>query len=134
MHIAVRLCDPSIRIFDDIDDTDGQALGYAVIGGPRATFYVRDISRPIITIGAQIDPLAARFVFGMPAAELSDRHTRLDDVWRLSVDSLRAQIIEAKSLELRLHALEQARLTQLRNARRVHPAIAHALDRLSPAG
>jgi AraC-like DNA-binding protein len=134
MHIAIRLCDPSICVFDGIDDPDGQTLGYAVIGGPRSKFYVRDIARPTITIGAQLDPLAARFVFGMPAGELSDCHTRLDDVWGPSVDSLRSQIIEARSLELRLQVLEEALLTRLRDARRVHPAVAHALHRLSSAG
>src|SRR5262245_56558416 len=54
MHIAIRLCDTPIRLFAGIDDSSGQTLGHAVIGGPRATFYVRDISQPISTVGAQI--------------------------------------------------------------------------------
>jgi AraC-like DNA-binding protein len=132
-HIAVRLCDSPIRIFDDIGDPHGQTLGYAVIGGPRQTFYVRDRSRPISTVGAYIAPLAPRCIFGIPARELADCHTRLDDLWGPSVDTLRAQMIEAKSLELRLDLFEKALLAHLRIARHAHPAVTHALHRLPTA-
>jgi len=132
-HIAVRLGNCPIRIFRDTDDPKGNALGYAVIGGPRQTFYVRDISQPISIVGAQIDPLAARAIFGMPSLELANRHTRLDDVWGSSVDRLRSQMIEAKSPGLRLRLLEEALLTHLRCARQIHPAVAHALHRLPTA-
>jgi AraC-like DNA-binding protein len=40
---------------------------------------------------------------------------------------------EAKTLELRLRRLEEALLTHLRIVRPVHPAVAHALHRLSTA-
>jgi AraC-like DNA-binding protein len=133
IHIALRLGDCPIQIFDDIDDPRGQTFGYAVIGGPRSAFYIRDISRPISTVGAQIDSVAARFVFGMPARELADRHARLDDIWGSSVDSLRQQMTEVKSLELRLRILEEALLTHLRGVRPLHPAVVHALRRLSTA-
>jgi AraC-like DNA-binding protein len=128
MHIAIRLCDVPIRLFAGIDDSAGEALGQAVIGGPRCSFYVRNISQPISTVGAQIHAVTARFLFGMPACELAGRHTRLDDVWGPGADALRERLLEAKSLEQRLNLLERELVNRLRAVRRLHPAVAHALE------
>jgi AraC-like DNA-binding protein len=130
MHIAIRLCDPPIRLLKHSGDSAGGPLGHAVIGGPRATFYTRDISQPISTVGAQIHSIAARGLFGMPACEFADRHTRLDDVWSAWVEGLREQLIEATNLAQRLDILERVLVSRLRAVRRLHPAVAHGLQAL----
>jgi AraC-like DNA-binding protein len=130
IHIAIRLCDQPVRLFADTRDAAGQTLGHAVIGGPRAAFYVRDISMPVSTVGAQIQGVAARLLFGMPACEFAGRHTRLDDVWGLWAGVLREQLMATTSLKHRLDLLERALVSRLRTARRLHPAVAHALERL----
>jgi AraC-like DNA-binding protein len=133
MHIAIRLGDRPIRIFGRIDDSQGQTLGYAVIGGPRAAFYVRDVSQPIRTVGAQIDSVAARIVFGIPAGEFAGSHTPLEEVWGPSAGRLRSQMSETNSLAERIRLLEAALLAHMGDVKRVHPAVAHALKRLSGA-
>jgi AraC-like DNA-binding protein len=130
MHIAIRLGDEPIRLFADINDPTGEVLGQAVIGGARSTFYVRDIAQPTCTVGAQIHAVAARLLFGMPAGELAGRHTRLGDVWGPCAGALRERLIEVSTLEGQVELLESELVNRLRHVRTVHPAVAHALERL----
>jgi hypothetical protein len=81
MHLVFRLSDPPLRLFDGVEDTDGHTLGHAIVGGARSTFYVRDISTPSCSVGAQLHPGAAESLFGATAEELAERHTRLEDLW-----------------------------------------------------
>lgn len=49
--LVFRLDHP-LRVFADVDDQIGHRVDYAVVGGTRATFYVRDISHPLHSVGA----------------------------------------------------------------------------------
>src|SRR5262245_43538325 len=64
MHIAFRLSDHPLRVFDDVDDATGNALGHAVLGGARAEFYVRDMSEASRSVGAVLRAGAAEVLFG----------------------------------------------------------------------
>jgi len=46
-------------------------MGHAVVGGPRATLFIRDGRRPVRTVGARLLPGVARLLFGAPADELA---------------------------------------------------------------
>ncbi|HJQ84631.1 MAG TPA: DUF6597 domain-containing transcriptional factor, partial [Candidatus Binatia bacterium] len=46
-HVVFRLSDHPIRLYDDVADRSGTGMGHAVVGGARATFYVRDWGRPV---------------------------------------------------------------------------------------
>jgi AraC-like DNA-binding protein len=126
MHVVLRLGDEPVPVWSD----SGQELdlGTAVIGGIRSSYYVKD-AHPARTVGAQLHAAASLPLLGIPASELAERHTRLDDVWGAAAESLRAQVREARSPEAALACFEAALQARLPRLRAVHPAIAHALAR-----
>jgi len=66
MHLVFRLC-----LFDDVSYCTRREIGYAIVGGARSTYYVRDISEPASSVGAQLLPGASELLFGVPADELA---------------------------------------------------------------
>lgn len=126
MHIVLRLCDTSVRLWNERGEP--LDIGRAVIGGVRSTYYVKD-AVPARTIGAQLQAAAALPLVGVPASELADRHTRLDEVWGAAAVGLRCRLLEATSAEDALDRFEAALEARLPRVRGVHPAVAHALAR-----
>jgi len=132
MHVVIRLDHP-LAVFDRIDDAAPRAIGHAIIGGARAAPYVRDVSRSVSSVGAQLRPGVAELLLGAPARELAGRHTPLDDVWGRFAGELRDQLAEAAGPAQRLDRFEAALLARLPRVRGVHPAVAHALARFAQA-
>jgi AraC-like DNA-binding protein len=124
MHIVLRLDDEPVRLWSQ--GGHELELGIAVIGGIRSSYYVKD-ARPARTIGAQLHAAASLPLLGIPAGELAERHTRLDDVWGAATATLRARLQEAPTPEAALACFEAALSARLPRLRAVHPAIAHAL-------
>ncbi len=127
MHFAFRLSDLPFRLFDSDSDATGHAVGHAIVGGARLAPYVRDLSVPAPSVGAEFHPGASQFLFGMPADALAGRHTPLDALWGRSADAMRERLTEAGSAEERLDLLESALAARLPRLRGLHPAVAHAL-------
>src|SRR5258708_12734823 len=65
MHVVFRLDHP-LHLFDSLEDRCGRTLDHAIVGGARAAFYVRDVSKPIRPVGAQLRPGAAEVLFSVP--------------------------------------------------------------------
>jgi methylphosphotriester-DNA--protein-cysteine methyltransferase len=63
----------------------------------------------------------------MPADELSERHTPLDDVWPREARRLREHLGESRSLTACLDRFEAYLLRRLPRTPAIHPAIAEAL-------
>jgi AraC-like DNA-binding protein len=126
MHLAIRLDEP-LRLFDAIDDDAPRTIGHAVIGGARPGAYVRDVSRPASSVGAQLRPGAAELLLGVPALDLAGRHTPLDALWGSFADELRERLAAASDPQRRLETFEAALLARLPRVRAIHPAVAHAL-------
>jgi len=118
MHLVLRLDEVPVRVFGDAGQLE---LGTAVIGGIRSSYYVKD-ARPARTVGAQLHAAASLPLLGIPADELAERHTRLDDVWGTAAASLRAQLQEARSPDAALAVFEAALSARLSRVRAVHPA------------
>lgn len=133
MHLVFRLSDAPLHIFDDPDNRDGHRIGTAVVGGARSRFYIRDISQPLCSVGAQLRPGAADVLFGTHASELAERHTALDDLWGGCVASMRDRLGEAASLEERLDVFETLLAERLPAVRALHPAVTQALQQLATA-
>jgi AraC-like DNA-binding protein len=110
-----------------------RTIGCAIIGGARAVPYVRDVSRPVRSVGAQLRPGVAGLLLGASARELAGRHTLLDDVWGRAAGELREQLVEAGDPHARLDRFEAALRARLPRVRGVHPAVAHALARFATA-
>lgn len=131
MHLVLRVSDHPVRIYSGVDDNNGRALSHAVVGGARAMYYVRDTSPYSSSVGAQFYPGAAELLLGMPAAELADRHTPLEDLWGNQAHTLRAQLMEAGAPERQLAIFESILAARLPRIRAMHPAVAHALQQFA---
>jgi AraC-like DNA-binding protein len=132
MHVVIRLDEP-LRVFDGLTGAAPRNLGHAIIGGARAAPYVRDVSRPVRSVGAQLRPGVAELLLGVPAIELAERHTRLDDLWGGAAAELRERLALALDAGQRLALFEAALLARLPRVRALHPAIAHALAQFARA-
>jgi AraC-like DNA-binding protein len=134
MHLALRLSDTPLALFDAIDAPHARTVSTSVVGGARASFYVRDVSQPVTTVGAQLEPGTAALLLGVPADELAGRHTPLDALWgHAVVERLRDQLAAAPSLECRLLRFEQLLFARLPRLRGLHPAVVEGLVRLARA-
>lgn len=130
VHLVFRGDGAPLRLFDGLADPVGYSVGHAMVGGPRAAYYVRDISSPADSVGAVLAPGVAPLLFGVSAEALADRHVPLEALWGADADRARTQILSARSPEARLAALEQLLRARLPRVRGVHPAIAAGLDQL----
>lgn len=133
MHLVFRLSDHPLRLLDDVDGASGHTIGHAVVGGARASFYVREVANPAWSVGAQLGPGAAELLFGMPAGKLADRHIPLDDLWGRSAERVREQLFEARHPERQLDLLESLLAARLPTVRGLHPAVAQALAQFRTA-
>ena len=130
MHLAIRLTGPPLQVLGT-DRGAREFLGHAVVGGVRDRCYVRDISAPVRSVGAQLRPSAVLPLFDATAADLAGRHTPLEQLWGRSAVTARERLLDAGSLERQLLVFEHLLLERLPRVCGVHPAVAHALAQLS---
>lgn len=130
MHLVFRLSGPAICIVDGTPHDAGLQLGHAVVNGPRARFYVKDVSAPSEAIGIQLLPGAAQALLGMPADELAGQHVRLEDIWGSSAGLMREQLLAAPSPGEKLRCFEMLLRGKLgaTQASAAHPMVALALQ------
>lgn len=131
MHLAFGLSDSPFRLFEDGPDSAGHAVGHAIVGGARCAPYVRDISGPVRSVGAELQPGASELFFGVPAIELAGRHTPLDALWGRSAQATRERLVESDSAEEQLNSLESILADRLPRIHGLHPAVAYALGRFT---
>ena len=129
MHLAIRL-DAPLRLFADAADLRGELLGHAVVGGARTSAHHRCLLTPSRSVGVQLRPGVARWLFGAPAAELAERHTSLDALWGPAAARLHDRLLEAGTAESRLRIVEDEIAARVVEARPLHPLVADALARL----
>lgn len=135
MHLVFRLSGPSLRLFRDDADAQGFTVGYAMVGGTRSAFFVRDVSVTTRSVGVMLQPGAARALFGAPEDALAERHTPLEALWGADANFALEQLHGTDSLQRQLAivvALLEARLASS-SMHRLHPAVAQALARMSGA-
>ena len=127
VHVVFRIAGPALRIFDGPDDRVGRSLGMAVIGGARSAHYVRDVSEPVWSVGAELFPGAAPQLLGVPADELAERHTPLEDLWGRGAREASERLADADTAERRLALFESILAAHMPRVRGMHPAVAEAL-------
>lgn len=123
MHIVLRLSGPPVRLMEQ------QAIGYALIGGARSSFYRKDSCAPACSIGAVLKPGAALAILRTPAGELAETHTPLDALWGNTANALRERLLHTPASQ-RLDIFESALRIHLNHQAALHPAIAAALQSL----
>jgi AraC-like DNA-binding protein len=108
MHLVVRIGGSPVRIFSGPNDATGRTIAPCVVGGARASAYRKQTGGEGASVGALLRPGAVQALFGAPAAELSNRHTALEDVWsKAAVAELGERIEEAPDAPARLSAFER---------------------------
>ena len=131
MHIAIRITDDPLRVFDDLESDASRRLGCALVGGARASAYVRE-SRRVCTVGAQLRPGASALLLGAPADVVAGRHTDLTDLWgEAAVREARERLAEAPTLPARLVVFESLIGARAPRVRGLHPTVAEALARFA---
>lgn len=130
MHLVVRWSErPLVVYYDGLTKSLGASA--SLVGGTRSKSYLRQLSNPSYSVGAQLYPGAAACLFGAPASELAEQHTELDSVWSAAEGSeLRERLQEARDAEAKLRILEGFLLPRCTSALSLHPAIVEALRRL----
>lgn len=131
MSLVFRISDHPLRLFDAHAGSAGRMVGHAIVGGARTSYYVRDVSQPTRSVGAQLHPGAAELLLGAPAGELAERHTRLDELWGHAADEARERLALAGSPETALDVLQTLLIARMPKMRGIHPAVAHALARFA---
>lgn len=128
LHLVLRLEDCPLRVFRDARDLRGDRVGTAIVGGARATPYVKDATRPVASVGALLHPGVAGLVLGAPASAFTGAHWALEDVWGpAEVDRLRSRLAETATPAGRLDLFEAALTARLPGVRGIDPRIALAL-------
>jgi AraC-like DNA-binding protein len=127
MHLAIRFRGPEVRLCRDETDAVGEALGRAVVGGPRSRFYVKRAGGNACSAGVILRPDAALPLFGIPPCELAEHHARLSDLIGSAAGELVEQVQSAHSPERILCSLEAFLTARLPVGRAIHPAVASAL-------
>lgn len=129
-HIVLRLDEAPLRLYADLDDDLGENVGTCLIGGARASPYIKDVSNPVPTVGAMLRPGAIELLSNVPAFDLAGRHTRIEDVLRPSVlSAMINQLRERPRLSDRLNLFEDILSSRLPHVHAIHPLVAHALGR-----
>lgn len=131
MHLVFRLGEAPLRLFNDIDDASGFTIGHTVVGGARSKFYVRDVSTPSCSVGAQLYPGVAEILFGATADELSECHTSLEDLWGVTASVARERLLEAGGPQQQLAVFEDLLAARLPAVRGLHPAVAQAIGQFA---
>jgi AraC-like DNA-binding protein len=130
MHLAFRLAGSPLRLFQDLADGEEHLAGSGVVGGARAAYYVREVSGPSSSVGAQLRPGAAEALFGVTADELADRHTALADLWGAEAAWTAEQLMEPAMAHQRIDCLEAILAARVRLRGTMHPVVPFALERL----
>lgn len=136
MHLVFRLAGPPLRLFRDDADTHGYTVGYAMVGGSRCGFFVRDVSVETRSVGVMLQPGAARALLGAPEDALAERHTPLEALWGADAGFALEQLHGTDSLARQLAILDALLSARLSASAMhgLHPAVAHALAGLYSAG
>lgn len=128
-HVVFRLGGQPVEL--PVEGGGGcRQLGFAVIGGPRITSYLRKAPTDGRTVGVVLRPEACGLLLGVPALDLAHRHTRLEDVWGAAAETARDRLAQAATLEAAVDTLERLLIERLPRARGLHPVVAEALARL----
>lgn len=91
-HVVLRLTGEPLVLFDDEGGLRPHVVGTAVVGGVRASRYVKRGGDKAVTVGVQLRPGAALALLGVPASELAECHTPLELVWGRDSVALRDRL------------------------------------------
>jgi AraC-like DNA-binding protein len=128
MHVVVRLTTSPLRLLNH-DGRESLVLrGGGVVGGARSRYYIREFEEPTASVGAVLQPGAARPLLGVDADVLTERHTPLCDLIGATAGQLYERLCEETAPERRLDSFENFLMARLPRVHGMHPAVALALS------
>jgi AraC-like DNA-binding protein len=131
MHLVFRLSEQPICIFKALEDIQGEVFPNGAVAGMRSAYYIKDVAHNACTIGVGLRPGACQALFGVPANEIAHRHVAVEDLCGKEALLLVERLEELNGLDRRLSLLESFLTSRAPCVSVIHPAIAHALNRLS---
>lgn len=129
MHLVVRLSDGPLWLLDDAGRRVAR-LRAGIVGGARSRYYARELEAPSSSVGVVLRPGVSEALFGMPADELAERHTSLEDLWGAEARGLHERLLGTRDVAERCTLLESALLARLRRAQPMSPAVAAFIGRV----
>lgn len=108
--------------------------GAAVLCGPFSVAAVVETAQRSCLLGIQFRPGGAFGFLAPPMQELRNLRVPLDDVWREGATELRERVLAAPGVDARFAAVERFLSARIACAKRPHPAVAFAVERLARAG
>lgn len=134
MQLVFRFSAP-LRVFADHADYEGRTFGPALVGGVRSSAYLRDLSQPERSLGAQLRSGLGASLLGAPADTLAQRHTRLADLWGHDAERTHERLAEAVDPAQKLNVLESILIERLaRRAPTPPPGLLAALASIEAGG
>jgi len=128
-HIVFRLDSSPVRILNHPDEK-GVLFHTAIVGGARTRPYFKE-TQPSASVGMMLRPGTLELLSGKPASSFTNSHMSLHSLWSAStVNRLTEQLRRSTDPSTRLDIIEEFLTTKLPIVQGIHPAIAHALDRL----
>jgi AraC-like DNA-binding protein len=128
LELCVNLVEGEGRIYDAAGRS--RRLSGAVVSGAYRRSFTFDTREDASVVGVHFRPGYAGVVLGVPPGELADRHEDLDALWGRRARELRERLCAATTTHQRFAILEAELMSRL-DKRRVHPAVAYALDELA---
>lgn len=129
MHLVVRVASSPLTVFTDESRSGERLVGRSVVGGARSTAYVREVTPALRTVGVMLAPGAGALLFGLPARELAEAHTSLDDLWGRDSAQLRERLAACGTIDAQLALVEAALAMRLRDVSRIDPVVTDAVAR-----
>jgi AraC-like DNA-binding protein len=109
-------------------DLDERGRVGDVLSGARTRSFILDTSRPLNLIGVSFRPGGGFPFFDGPVGELQDRSIPLDILWGQKAETLRQQLLEARSATAQFIVLESFLAGQLCRRPLRHPAVRYAIE------
>lgn len=123
-HLVIRLGGEALRL-----EKAGveERLRGSVVGGIHATAYAKDVSRPVASVGAMLEPGALPALFGVPADAFADRHVQLADLIGAEEERLVETLLGPADLVARLGCFERWLGARIEGAQAPSAGLLHAI-------
>jgi AraC-like DNA-binding protein len=116
VDIVIPLLQDSVIRFDGLEATEPRQFKGAVVQGPHDRFIVRGTGGASSVVGVHFKPGGARAFLGGTLGDLRGLTVLLEDVWGLSVRSLREDLQACASPSQRIRLLETFLLGRMTTA------------------
>lgn len=127
VEVVIGLRDDTGRIYQREREEDPLTFRGPVVCGPHAEYFAIDSVSTLSVIGIHFKPGGAFPFLGVPPWELQNRHISLDELWGSYAHEVHARVVEARTPEAKIRALEAGLLGRLAQPLERHGAVDFAL-------